>query len=612
MKGHTDAVVSVVRSSDQQMILTASEDGTAKIWDAQTGCLLHSFPNHARLHSAFFSPSNKKVITRTWDGEVKVWNVETERRVMTLPFEGLRFASFYQDDNHLLIVDSDLVLYVYDIGNQPHRRIRSYSLKCDDNGSAILSISDNGKDIATLHRGNQIVILNFETGEERVLVGHQKNVKSLRFGKNGRSLYSCSADGTIRIWRTKDGSCQKIISLGDSSVVDFDVWNDELIASIASSKLKIIQVDNGEEVFSYIIPDLGIFESCESICWNEDGNELAVSFSNGRVRLYNFVNPLFLGPVDISGITLGKFGPDGSELALVKDDTIIAIYDGESIIKSWSSHTKEIVALQYSSDGRFLMSASQDGFVTIWNRSNYEKEKTYKIGNSKVSDALYCPKGDLMASLSDDGVVGFWKASTGQYLGRLPSDDIGCMAFNGNGDKMVTCSSGGSIKIWDVEKRRIQDSIGSHSLVMQKIAFSPDGKYIVSSGLEGMIKIWDTDTKQSLYTCEGHKNHVNSICFHPDSKYFISTSLDKSIIWSLESGKQVGTLENFAEYNDYEAMGALCALFNPVWNVVMTISLSNEVHLWAFPSTRELVEVTEEFCKNRPLTPDERRKYYLE
>ncbi len=76
--GHTDAINDVAYSSDGIRILTASKDGTARMWDIATRINLQVFQGHTgSVNAAAFSPDNQWVITAGQDRTVKLWRVIT-------------------------------------------------------------------------------------------------------------------------------------------------------------------------------------------------------------------------------------------------------------------------------------------------------------------------------------------------------------------------------------------------------------------------------------------------------------------------------------------------------------------------------------------------------
>src|SRR5580704_13729750 len=66
--GHADLVDSVVFSPDGSRIMTASWDGTARLWDTKTGAALTTFSGHTTwLNSAQFSRDGRRIVTASSD-----------------------------------------------------------------------------------------------------------------------------------------------------------------------------------------------------------------------------------------------------------------------------------------------------------------------------------------------------------------------------------------------------------------------------------------------------------------------------------------------------------------------------------------------------------------
>jgi len=56
--------------------VTRSGDGTAKIWNARTGALEHTLAGHTgKVTSASFSQDGNKIVTASDDGTVKIWGL---------------------------------------------------------------------------------------------------------------------------------------------------------------------------------------------------------------------------------------------------------------------------------------------------------------------------------------------------------------------------------------------------------------------------------------------------------------------------------------------------------------------------------------------------------
>ena len=83
LKGHTDRGASAWRSARTARASSpASEDETAKVWDAQTGrrAARPSRGTRARSIGVSFSPDGTRIVTGSGDKTAKVWDARTGRR----------------------------------------------------------------------------------------------------------------------------------------------------------------------------------------------------------------------------------------------------------------------------------------------------------------------------------------------------------------------------------------------------------------------------------------------------------------------------------------------------------------------------------------------------
>ena len=85
LTGHTDYILSAAFSPDGQRVVTASRDGTARVWDARTGHALATLQGHTDIvWSAVFSPDGQRVVTASADETARVWDARTGQAVATL------------------------------------------------------------------------------------------------------------------------------------------------------------------------------------------------------------------------------------------------------------------------------------------------------------------------------------------------------------------------------------------------------------------------------------------------------------------------------------------------------------------------------------------------
>jgi len=82
---------------DGRRVVTARNDNTARVWDAESGKPVSpSLEHESEVLSALFSPDGRRVVTASLDRTARVWDAVSGKQV-SLPLEhdrGVRFASF--------------------------------------------------------------------------------------------------------------------------------------------------------------------------------------------------------------------------------------------------------------------------------------------------------------------------------------------------------------------------------------------------------------------------------------------------------------------------------------------------------------------------------------
>ena len=77
-RGHTGEVIQAVFSPDGQRLVTASYDRTARLWDVASGETLVVFRGHkGRVNQVAFSLDGQRVVTASNDKTARLWGIMT-------------------------------------------------------------------------------------------------------------------------------------------------------------------------------------------------------------------------------------------------------------------------------------------------------------------------------------------------------------------------------------------------------------------------------------------------------------------------------------------------------------------------------------------------------
>jgi WD40 repeat protein len=115
-RGHKDDITAISFSRDGHRFVTASADHDARIWDAETGRLLHVLRAHfAVVSDARFSDDGRWIVT-AGPGKAAIWDAQTGRRLLFLRgHDGiLRSAAFRPETHAVVTVGEDRTIRTYD------------------------------------------------------------------------------------------------------------------------------------------------------------------------------------------------------------------------------------------------------------------------------------------------------------------------------------------------------------------------------------------------------------------------------------------------------------------------------------------------------------------
>lgn len=201
----------------------------------------------------------------------------------------------------------------------------------------------------------------------------------------------------------------------------------------------------------------------------------------------------------------------------------------------------------WSPDGTALLTMTYDGLLYVWAASTgdlrYELESPHGWYKDQEQTSFSCVAwsscGKYIAAGTRLGQIFIWDGENHQIIQVMRSHRAGVadLAWSPGGDRLASASYDGTVKVWIVGKELPVLTYCGHRQVAYALAWSPDGRYLASAGNERTVQIWYSTSARRVQTYRGHCKPVRSLAWSPDGHYLASTGEDSSLqIWHAAVG----------------------------------------------------------------------------
>ena len=192
-------------------------------------------------------------------------------------------------------------------------------------------------------------------------------------------------------------------------------------------------------------------------------------------------------------------------------------------------HRGEVYGVAFSTDGRVLASAAEDGLIKLWDPATGQELRTIAAHGNCGNDLSFSPDGRLLASASCDHTVKIWDTATWREVSSFacgPHSVMTCVEFSPDGSLLAAGDDdSGAFTIWDVaQKEQIVRIVadGSESASgLDAISWSPDGRLLATTQTGNGSSLWDA---RSWTRIENWYSRSRPIAFSPNARMVITHS----------------------------------------------------------------------------------------
>jgi eukaryotic-like serine/threonine-protein kinase len=578
---HRDILYQAAFSPDGQRVVTASKDGTARVWDARTGQPVSPPLQHRDLVvSAGFSPDGRRVATASFDFTAQVWDSATGQRLAPpLKHTGpVTEAAFSPDGKWVVTASSDTTAQVWDAASgkpwgAPLRHGRSVS------GAAF---SPDGRWIVTSSADDTARVWDAATSQPvSPTLPHTtpflrySNVRAC-FSPDGRRVATAGLDHAARVWDPASGRPLSPILKHVGAVLDvaFSADGQRLVTASEDDATRLWESVSGRLLSTPLEHGGQVWQAT----FFPDGRRVATASSDQTARVWDAATgqPLLLK--HSRNVTHATFSPDGRWVLTASDDSTARVWDADNgrPVSPPLRHARFVKYAAFSPDGRLVVTASDDRTARVWDAATGEALSPPLRHTAIVRYAEFSPDGGRVVTASEDFTARIWDATSGQPLSP-PLRHAGLVkqaSFSPDGERLVTVSDDGTAQVRDAASGRPVSPPFKHESAVFSAAFSPDDRLLLTGGWSETAALWDVATGARLPQSFRHTHEVTRAVFSPDGRRIVTASNDHTArVWDVASGQPVSPPLKHNGRVGY-------AGFSPDGRLVVTASEDGSARVW--------------------------------
>lgn len=564
-------------SPDGRRVLTAGEDGLVRLWERAGGGPFRDFPHAGRIHAVEFSPDGQHFLTAGEEGIARVWPVAHgggEPVEIRHPDEILA-ACFDPSGGRLLLGGRDATARVWDIGT----RTALTPPLVHDQRLVQVRFGPDGRWVATASRDSRVRLWDADTGRcFRECADFGSWVSTLALSADGRWVAAGGAGAEVCVWGVSDavtGGGPAWRHGGPIMATVFARGGGIVLTAGMDGHVEVRDAETRQRIgLPLFHPDPVL-----SAGISRDGGRVMTGDEKGTLTIWD-ARPGAARPVVFqhAGRVRAAWTSDGSRVLTSGDDHVARLWDartGEPVFATRPLSVRVVFAAP-SADGLRVVVAGRDGGARLWDVGTGEERELLPRHRRGLWMAEFSPDSRLVATAAWDGVARVWSVETALPVSPplVHPESLSALAFDAASLRLATGSRAGHVRIWRLPSGEPAAPTDGHDADVRSVEFSADGARLVTASADRTVRVWDAGTGRPLLPPMRHDNGVNRARFSPAGDQIATASMDRTArLWDAATGRPVGLpLAHSAAVADLA--------FDPKGERLATSCADGRAHLW--------------------------------
>ncbi|WP_419192821.1 protein kinase domain-containing protein [Kolteria novifilia] len=461
LEGHRDTILDLVYSRDGKRLLSASRDGTVRVWDVATRKqILEISPGEHYYVSACWTPDEKAIVTS--GNRLQLWDATTGERLRTY-HQSARVQDFVVTPDGRSIYaaageEGSLARWNVDEEN----RVATWDVTAPGRSLGSLAIAPDGQtliwaDWTYWWVGSRIGSWDIASHTERRRFGGAgTDYSGVVFAPDGALLSAVlSAPDEVAVGEVRSGKELKRFSFPNVAAASFDHATDRLVATSDDGAVAVWNVRLGDQLFQ-----TKRYDERPRASLSRDGR-WCISCSKGEAWLDDLEGKL--PPRELSSpefrVMRGILSNDSRVVALGSRDGRIRLLDVDSAktLLEWKAQTSRVDYLAFSPDGERIASigviGQDDRGIHVWETANGREVAT--IGEDWFPTGEFHPSGKLFVESAYQFIriwdTRSWK-EVAKYAVAPVGGRLGLSSFSADGRELAAKSTNGTVYVFDLAK----------------------------------------------------------------------------------------------------------------------------------------------------------------